>query len=155
MTTTRADRFSVEELRRIASTPGEAGKFVIALLATLEDDDEEVRAWASDALQSIDSPPREHALMIAESCGNKQSAVAAWACKLIAKLHDVGEHQAAIARALNQHPSISTRQEAAAALGRIGNLNAASLESLRKASTSTDPRLKRLAEEALAAAAAT
>lgn len=149
---TPASGLSLEQLQRLASGDEPLEGQMLNLLVTMGDSEEETRAWASDVLQTVEVLPRELADSIAAKCLDPQPAVAAWACTLLSKLEsDAHKYQAHIVACLNTHPSVSTRQQAALALGSVGGLEPATVESLRRAAQSDDPRLKRLASNALAA----
>ncbi len=150
MSLVNTSTLSLEQLQRVAAGEESADKHVLELLESLNDGDEEVRAWASDALQTIETLPTEWASGVAEKCLDGSAPVAAAACRLLTKLAEsASQHQAAIANCLRTHAEISARQQAALALGSIPELSTESLEALKQASESPDPRLKRLAIVAL------
>lgn len=148
---TPATGLSLEQLQQLASGDEPPAGQILNLLVTMGDSEEETRAWASDVLQTVEVLPRDLADSIAAKCLDPHPAVAAWACTLLGKLEsDAHKYQAHIVACLNTHPSVSTRQQAALALGSIARLEPTTLESLRRAAQSGDPRLKRLAANALA-----
>ncbi len=150
MSVETGSNFSVEQLRKLASSPKQASEQVLPLLATLESDDEELRAWACDALQVIESLPVELAPQLAALCRHPQAPVALWSSKLMVRLGKAAaEYQSALAHSLANHPDLYVRQEAAAALGKIDGLHDDTKDMLRAAAASDDPRLSRLASEAL------
>lgn len=148
---------SLEELKQIALGAELPDGQILNLLVTMGDSEEETRAWASDVLQTVEVLPRSLADSVSDKCLDPHPAVAAWACTLLGKLEsDAHKYQSDIVACLNTHPSVSTRQQAALALSSIaerepGILDEATLESLRHAAASDDPRLKRLATQALTA----
>lgn len=148
---------SLEQLQQLASGGEPPEGQLLNLLVTMSDDEEETRAWASDVLQTVEVLPRSLADSVSDRCLDPHPPVAAWACTLLGKLEsDAHKYQSHIVACLNTHPSVSTRQQAALALSSIaerepGTLDEATLESLRHATASDDPRLKRLATQALAA----
>jgi len=142
---------SLEQLQRLASGSESVSEHVIDLLGAMQSSDEESRAWASDALETLEVLPLASADQVAERCSSPHAAVAAWACILLTKLgSDATKYQSAIVACLNDHPVISTRQQAALALASVPDLGSAALDALRQAADSDDPRLKRLAASALA-----
>ncbi len=150
-----ANGLTLEQVRQIAGGAEPAGPHVVSLLSMLGSGEEEERAWASDALQTIDATPGEIAEVVAAECKNSIPAVAAWACKLVAKLGaQATSYQSCIIECLNGHAELSVRQQAAWALAQIPELNSAAIAALERAATSADPRLKRLAMSALQKAAA-
>ncbi len=150
MMSLNANGLAIEKLRTLAHGDQPAGRYILELFATLQDDDEELRAWASDALQTIQTTPHEMAATIAEQCANANAGIAAWACKLLTKTGSrASEFQAAIAACLRNHSELHARQQAAQALSEISGLSPASITALEEATQSNDPRLKRLATQAL------
>lgn len=151
MSLLKANSLSLNCLQQLAAADGSAEKLVVELLTTLQDSDQEIRAWACDALQTIEVPPSESAACLAEFCKDSHVAVVAWACKLLARLGaGATEYQFAIADVLDTHPEISARQQAALSLSAIPGLNPESLAALERAAASDDPRLKRIATVGLA-----
>lgn len=156
MMSTPPTALSLAQLQQLASAGVPPTGQILNLLITMGDSDEETRAWASDVLQSIEVLPQELADSVAANCLDPQPAVAAWACILLGKLEsDTSKYQSNIAACLNLHPSVSTRQQAALALGSIAehqpaNFEPATIEALQRAAASDDPRLKRLSAAALA-----
>lgn len=144
---------TLEQLQRLASGSEPAAEHVIDLLGAMQSSDEESRAWASDALETVEVLPPALADQVAQRCGSSHAAVAAWACILLTKLEsDASKYQSAIVACLNEHPLLSTRQQAALALASVPNLGSAAIDALRRAADSDDPRLKRLACSALESA---
>lgn len=156
MMSTPPAALSLAQLQQIASAGVPPSEQILNLLITMSDSEEETRAWASDALQSVEVLPQDLADSVAAKCLDPHPAVAAWACTLLGKLEsDATKYQSYIAECLKAHPSVSTRQQAALALGSIAGLQPASfepatLEALQRAAASDDPRLKRLAAATLA-----
>ena len=149
--TSPTSALSLQQLQKLAIGSESVDGYVLELLASLESNEEESRAWASDALEKLQVLPRGLADSVAAKCLSPHPPVAAWACKLLAKLEsDATDYQAAIVACLDGHPQLSVRQQAALALASIPNLDSASIEALRRAADSHDPRLKRLATAALA-----
>lgn len=141
---------TLEQIKKLATESEAVTGHVIELLVALQDSDEETRAWASDALQTLEVLPRELADQVAKSCLSPHAPVAAWACKLLTKLgSEATNYQSAIVACLNEHPVLSTRQQAALALASVPELGSVAIEALRRAADSDDPRLKRLATNAL------
>lgn len=123
----------------------------MALLATLQSPDEELRAWTYDVLQAITTVPAEFAAQLAEYCLHSAPPVASWACKLLAKVEDASsQYQAVVVHALAEHPEICVRQEAAFALANFASLTDATLLALQTAAVHEDPRLSRLATATMA-----
>ncbi|MCA9133697.1 MAG: HEAT repeat domain-containing protein [Planctomycetales bacterium] len=153
MASLRKEGLSLETLQLLATGQEPADAYVCELLATLESEDEEVRAWASDALQTVEQPAPQLADTLAGLCSSGQTPpVASWACKLLSKLDAAAEqHQSALVDVLEKHPEITVRQQAAIALSTVSKWTSAAAEALQRAASSSDPRLQRLATAALAA----
>ncbi len=148
-----ATALTLEQLQKLASGSEPVTEHVIELLGAMQYSDEESRAWASDALQTLEVLPAALADQVAEECLSPHAAVAACACKLLTKLGGgATNYQSAIVACLNDHPVLSTRQQAALALASVPALGSAAIDALRRAADSDDPRLKRLASSALASA---
>lgn len=138
------------QMGRMAAGDESAAEHAWQLLAVMQSEDEELRAAAADALQTIDHLATELAEPIAGQCSHPSPAVAAAACRLLTKLGDAAcDYQSAVVGCLSGHPDPSARQQAAWALGQMGLLSEHSQSALRQAASSTDPRLKRLALSAL------
>ncbi len=150
MPVVKTEALSLEKLRSIAAGDDRAETHVLELLESMHSDDEEVRAWASDALHAVEVLPRELARSVADMCLHRSAAVSAAACRMLLKLGDEAtQYQSAIAACLNQHQEITARQQAALALSALTGLTAETLAALRAAADSSDPRLKRLATQAI------
>ncbi len=150
MSIANTQALSLEKLRRLATGDESAENYVLELLGSMQDADEEVRSWASDALQTVEVLPTELAESVAELCLQPCAAVAAAACRMLPKLGDPAtQYQAALVACLKQHSEITARQQAALSLSSIPELTTESLDALRQAAESQDPRLKRLATAAL------
>jgi hypothetical protein len=141
---------SLEKMQRLAAGDEAAEVYVLELLTNLQAADEEIRAGAADALQTIEHLPSEWASQVSEYCVHSKPAVAAAACRLVSKLGEIATtYQAAVVDCLTQHADVSARQQAALALGSIPQLSPESCLALEQAALSEDPRLKRLAQAAL------
>jgi hypothetical protein len=141
---------SLDKMQRLAAGDEAAEAYVLELLTCLQAGDEEIRAGAADALQTIENLPAELAEPVSACCAHTNPAVAAAACRLVSKLGKLATtFQAAVVGCLTQHAEISARQQAAVALGSISQLSPESRAALQQAALSDDPRLKRLAALAL------
>ena len=150
MPVVKTEVLTLEKLRRLAAGDEPAETHVMELLESMRSQDEEVRAWTSDALQTVEVLPKELARNVADMCLQPSAAVSAAACRLLVKLGDEAtQYQAAIVACLTQHPEITARQQAALALSSVAGLTPETLAALREAAESPDPRLKRLASNAL------
>ncbi len=127
-----------------------ASAAAVSLARASGDQDEQVREWATAALEGMGGPSVEDAPALAELLTASSADTAYWAATLLGRL---GERAAGVvpdlARAVESDGEIVVRQRAAWALGKIGRPAAPAAESLRRAVTADDPRLARLAKQAL------
>ena len=152
MSTVVGNCVPLERLKELVADQVEANKQLIAVLLTMLDENEEVRAWASDVLTSVEEPSVEWAPQIAELTRHVNAPVAGWACKLLGRLgNDATRYQSSLANAVRQHPEKSVRQLAALALKSVPTLTQDTVLALKAAASDADPRLSRLATDALSA----
>ncbi len=152
MSTVVGNCIPLERLKELVGDPLEANKQLIAVLLTMLDESEEVRAWASDALTNVEEPSSKWAPQLAELTRHVNPAVAGWSCKLLGRLgDDATRYQSSLSQALSQHAEKSVRQLAALALKSVPNLSKESIAALKAAASDADPRLSRLASESLSA----
>lgn len=141
---------TVDQMRQLAAGDVSAAAFLPALISTLAEGDEEHRAWASDALATLEQIPAKFADELGDLTRSDKPVVASWACKLLVLTGPAGvERQGAICRVLQEYPEVTVRQQAAMSLGRLPELYAESRAALQWATTQDDPRLVRLAQAAL------
>ena len=132
----------------------QAQPLAVALVRVAGDADEEVGNWANAALEELGPPRKEDLQPLAHLLADCHETVSYWAATLLGRL----EAEAAPAvpdliHVAQQSTSLAVRQRAVWALGRIGPAAAAAVPVLKEATTSHNPRLARLAAEALAAVA--
>ncbi len=152
MSTVTGNCIPLARLRELVADPAAADQQLIAVVLTMLDDDEEVRAWASDVLTTVEQPAPDLAPQLVELTRHVNAPVAGWACKLLGRLGShATQYQQALAMALSTHADTSVKQLAALALQNVPELNQATLDALRMASSSSDARLSRLAKQALVA----
>jgi HEAT repeat protein len=153
MTSLPNPNFSIDRLRHMAAGDEVVGPHIVDLIALLGQSDEEVRAWVSDVLQTVEQAPPEIAQALVGFCESKHPPVAAWACKLIATLGPAATPlQHAIVKVLDQHAELTVRQQAAQSLSQVPGLSEATIAALKRAAESSDPRLRRLATQTLESA---
>lgn len=123
----------------------------VPLVRAAGDASESVREWAVAALEGLGPPDAEDTTALRQAIVTaSHDDVAYWAVTLVGRLGVVGSPAVPeLAKALQQADSMAVRQRAAWALGRIGPDAAAAREGLEQASGSDDPRLARLAANAL------
>lgn len=130
----------------------EAQPLAMALVRACGDTEEEVRNWASAALEELGPPRLADLAALAHLLADDHEEVSYWAATLLGRLE--AEAAAAVpdlVHVLEQSASLAVRQRAAWALGRIGPAARAATPALKEASTSNNPRLARLAARALVA----
>ncbi len=151
MSTVVGNSLPLERLKELASDSVAANQQLIAVLLTMLDENEEVRAWASDTLSNVEQPASDLGPQLAELTRHVNAPLAGWACRLLGKMGEAATRfQSSLANTLSQHAEKSVRQLAALALKSIPGLNAETVAALKTAASDADPRLSRLATEALA-----
>ncbi len=137
---------------QLARSGEEAAAAAVPLVKACGDADDEVREQAVAALEDLGTPPPEAIADLIPLAAASEPLVAYWAITLLGRS---GQAAAAAVATLTQRlgstaaPEVA--QRAAWALGKIGPSAAAAADALRVAAGSADPRLARLAGEALAA----
>lgn len=130
----------------------DASPVATALVAACGDDDDRVREWAAAALEELGAPPAELVADLIPLAASAHPLVAYWAVTLLGR----GGESAASAVPVLQDclapgVALEVRQRACWALGKIGGPAAApARQALEAAAADSDPRLSRLAGEALA-----
>jgi HEAT repeat protein len=123
-----------------------------ALAVATADGDESVRQWATGALESLGPPAAGDTAELVKLLPDTRPDVAYWAATLLGRLGDgAGDAKtvAALITALNSHPEAAVRERAAWALGQVGPGAAAALPALQAVGGTTNPRLARLAKQAI------
>lgn len=142
-------RAAAERLARLGEAAAPAAA---ALVLACGDADEQVREQAVAALEDLGPPPPAATGRLIELVSNRDPLVAYWAVTLLGR---AGEGAAtavsALTKCLGSPADLSVRQRAAWALGKIGPAAVAARDALAAAASSGDPRLERLAAEALEA----
>lgn len=124
----------------------------VALVRAIGDEEEEVREWASAALEDLGEPEAADVAQLVELVDTQNADVAYWAVTLLGRM----EARAAaavgtLAAALQASRPVNVRQRAAWALGRIGSAASVARPQLQAAANDGDPRLARLSTTALEA----
>lgn len=141
----------LDELQKLANDPELARQSLAAIARALTNEDEETRNWAIEALENMGPPPLEESDGIVDWTRQHSTLVACWGCKLIGRLEEnANRYQQDLVRLVQSHDSLEVRQEAAAALGKLGTLGTQTREILSSISDDHDPRLKRMIARALA-----
>lgn len=113
--------------------------------------DESMSEWAAEALENCGPPLESDLDFLIHLTQDQEDDVGCWACKLIgrlgAKANTFQESLAVVVA--SEKNGLALRQQAALTLASIGTLTAASREALLAAARSHDPRLARIAIQAL------
>jgi HEAT repeat protein len=137
---------------QLARAGEEAAQAAVPLVKACGETDDEVREQAVAALEELGPPPEAAMADLIGLAAAIDPLTAYWAITLLGRS---GQAAAAAVTALTERlgpaapPEVA--QRAAWALGKIGPAAAAAASALRTAAASADPRLARLAAEALAA----
>jgi HEAT repeat protein len=140
---------AAENLARMAEAAAPAAA---ELVRACGDANEQVREQAVAALEDLGPPPAEAIGRLIELVGHGDPLVAYWATTLLGRAgEDAARAVPALAGCLASPADLSVKQRAAWALGKIGAPDASARRALDRAAGDADPRLARLATEALAA----
>ncbi|MFG0260982.1 MAG: HEAT repeat domain-containing protein [Novipirellula sp. JB048] len=125
----------------------------VACIELVDDAEEEVRMWASEALQRAVQPDRGEVDALAELLRQPNAGeIAYWAATMLGRLQsDAVEGVGALQDCLLHSSYLPARERAAWALAQIGPPAASAIGSLEAVSAEAPPRLKRLACEAIQA----
>lgn len=141
----------IEAARGLSQAGADAASAALPLLEAAGDDDEELRQWASAALEELGPPQLADRDSLARRLSDANSDRAYWAATLLGRLEsDAAPVLAQLETAARESPHLVVRQQAVWAIGRMGAAAARAEETLRAAAKSPDRRLSRLASEALA-----
>lgn len=138
---------AAEQLLELGS---EAQAAAVALVQACGDQIEEVREQAVAALEELGPPLPANATALGRLLADNNGDVAYWAATLLGRLGpEAASTVTPLAAALAKSSHLPVRQRAAWALGCIGKTAASARKALEQAAASDDPRLARLAREAL------
>jgi HEAT repeat protein len=135
---------------RLAQLGPDAQAAAVPLVEACAIDDDSLHEFVTAALEELGPPLPGDVAKLAALVSHRSLDVAYWAATLLGRLKD---HSASavneLVAALDAHPEISVKQRAAWALGQIGPAAIETLAALQKAAASSDPRLARVAQEAI------
>jgi HEAT repeat protein len=140
----------LEAVQTLARLGQGARPAAVPLVRACGDAEEQVRQWAASALEELGPPSRGDREALAALLDDAVADVGYWSATLLGRL---GPQAAAAVKPLtlalqrSSHPTV--RQRTAWALGQIGRSAESSLDALRQATASDDPRLARLARQAI------
>ena len=148
---TNIQPLNLDELRQLASADGLAEQQVARLLSALENDDPEWRGWVDDALRKVEKIAAKEIPLLLERMQHSDPMIAGWACRLSTKQTAVDtEVQQAICHVLEQHPDPIAQQDAVLALTKCDPWMETTESLIQRVSNSAEnPRLRRLASQAL------
>lgn len=140
---------------RLLATLGEGAAPAAAALVNLAGDADSGE-WCVGVLEELGPPPASELPALAKLCTADSEASAYWAATLLGRLGpDAAEATDALASLAASHASLAARERAVWALGKIGPGAAAAAPTLERLAGEGEGRLRRLAEQAAAAIAAT
>jgi HEAT repeat protein len=150
-------RAAAQSLAQLGEGAAEAAQELVQAVA---DDDSQVCEWAVSALEELGSPPIETEAALIQQLANPKADAAYWAATLLGRL--AGQARSSVAplmRSMRDSPHSAVKQRSAWALGQItlelgpetmdAGLQAELHKQLDAAAEAGDPRLARLASEAL------
>ena len=121
-----------------------------ALVAALRTADAPTREWCAAALEELGPPPATQISELVKLAGDKSPDVAYWAITLLGRAgKDAAPAVPTFISVLQSSPESALRERAAWALGKLGRIAAPATSALRKAEAGSEPRLSRLAKQAL------
>jgi hypothetical protein len=138
---------AAEELAGLGTDARDAAA---ALVLATSDSADEVREWATAALEQLGPPPTAQRSSLVTALANPTAEVAYWSATLLGRMEAAAAPAVGpLTTLLDSAAGPAACQRAAWALGKIGPAAAAAVESLERAASGSDPRLARLAREAL------
>jgi len=143
-----ATRIAVAE--QLAKMGSDASFAAVELVDSCRDSDESVRNGSVAALESLGAPSTETRGPLCEQAKDSNPLVAYWAITLLGRMGtEASSCQQVLANVLTQAAEISVQQRAVWAIGKIGVLGPTTIESLKLAAGSNDPKLSRSAQQIL------
>ena len=120
------------------------------MVQTTADPDDEVRQWATAALEQLGPPRVEQLTSLITALEGPSPDIVYWAATLLGRMGpDAALAVGPLTRLLESSAAAPVYQRAAWALGKIGSAAAPAIDALEQAASGSDPRLARLAGEAL------
>jgi HEAT repeat protein len=136
----------------LAQLGSDARPAAVALVRACGTDDDSTREWLTSALESLGPPAAEQIKDLIPLTSDKSLDVAYWAATLLGRSGPAAAPAVvALTTALEKHTEQAVRERAAWALGQIGPAAKTAVPALRAAAAGKQPRLSRLASEALSA----
>lgn len=143
---------AAEALARLGT---EARPAAVALVESCGSSDETLREWSVAALEGLGPPSAGQIAPLLQLARDPSLDVAYWAITLLGRAGDAAASAVALlADVVRNSPESSLRERAAWALGKMGSVAQPAAPALREAAASDQPRLSRLAKNALEAVVA-
>lgn len=142
----------IDALRQI-STAEEVHGLTASIVTMAGSDDDEIRMWASEALESAVQPDASEQLMLIQLLeSTHDSEICYWAATMLGRLgKEAGAAAAALEVCVRESMYLPARERAAWALSQIGPAAKVATATLKEAAETAPPRLQRLATAALEA----
>ena len=122
----------------------------VALIEACATTDENVRQWCTAALEELGPPSAGQIADLIRLARDPSRDVAYWAITLLGRAGDAAPSAVAtLADLVRNSADSSLRERAAWALGKMGAMAQPAIPALREAAASNQPRLSRLAKNAL------
>jgi len=139
-----------ETAEKLAQMESDARAAAVPLVATCHTDDEQLREWATAALEGLGAPQASDVEKLAALLDRPTLDVAYWAATLLGRLQaEAAPAVPNLTEALTTHPETAVKERAAWALGKIGPAASSARDALARAAEGSDRRLARLANQAL------
>lgn len=123
---------------------------IVALVQAAGDEDDEVAEWSIAALERCGPALAEHCSELMALANDADADKAWWAVTILGRMEQAATPAiSTLVQLLKQCAETNVRQRAAWALGQIGACSSEVVTELESARRSGDPRLSRLAEDAL------
>jgi len=140
---------AAETLARLGTNAQPAA---VALVEACGTSDESLRQWTSAALEDLGPPSPGQIAPLIKLARDPSTEVAYWAITLLGRAGDAAPSAVAtLVEVLRNSSEITLRERSAWALGKMGSVAQPALPALREAAATTQPRLSRLARNALEA----
>ena len=139
----------IQTLTLLAGLGDLAAPASVSVLDCLADDSESIREYATETLENMGPPRLQDAGQISERLNNEHAETAYWSATLLGRLRsNAADFVPHLMTALDHSASI-VKERSAWALGRIGSLALPASPKLEEIAKSDEPRLSRLASQAL------
>jgi HEAT repeat protein len=128
----------------------EAQPAAVALLGALRNADAQTMDWCVAALEELGPPPASQVKELIKLANDKSVDAAYWAITLLGRAgRDADSAVSTLTAVLQSSHEAAVRERAAWALGKIGPAARSAVSALRTAAADAEPRLARLAKQAL------